>query len=130
MPPIVATALLLIGSNIFMTFAWYAHLKNLGTKPLMVAVLASWGIAFFEYLIQVPANRIGFTQLTSPTAQDAARSYHTVGLRAVQHLVHEPADPPRLPLGRPLPLWRRLLHVPRRGPYRMISVFAAVGIRH
>jgi hypothetical protein len=66
MPPIVTAALLLIGSNIFMTFAWYAHLKNLGAKPLIVAVLASWSVAFFEYLLQVPANRIGFTQLSLP----------------------------------------------------------------
>lgn len=43
-----------------MTFAWYAHLKNLGSKPLWIAILVSWGIAFFEYLLQVPANRIGF----------------------------------------------------------------------
>jgi uncharacterized protein (DUF486 family) len=49
-----------------MTFAWYGHLKNLGSKPLIVAVLASWGIAFFEYLLQVPANRIGFGKLTLP----------------------------------------------------------------
>jgi uncharacterized protein (DUF486 family) len=47
-----------------MTFAWYGHLKNLGSKPLLIAVFASWGIAFFEYLIQVPANRIGHTSLT------------------------------------------------------------------
>lgn len=53
---------LLILSNVFMTFAWYAHLKELGTKPWIVAVLFSWGIAFFEYLIQVPANRLGHTQ--------------------------------------------------------------------
>jgi hypothetical protein len=66
MPPILSAALLLIASNVFMTFAWYAHLRNLGTKPLIVAVLASWGIAFFEYLLQVPANRIGFTQLSLP----------------------------------------------------------------
>jgi uncharacterized protein len=66
MPPILSAALLLIASNVFMTFAWYAHLKNLGSKPLIVAVLASWGIAFFEYLLQVPANRIGFTQLSLP----------------------------------------------------------------
>jgi uncharacterized protein (DUF486 family) len=52
---------LLILSNVFMTFAWYAHLKNLSAKPWFVAVLVSWGIAFFEYLIQVPANRIGHT---------------------------------------------------------------------
>ena len=52
--------LLLIGSNIAMVFAWYAHLKNLGGKPLWIAILASWSIAFFEYMLQVPANRIGF----------------------------------------------------------------------
>jgi uncharacterized protein (DUF486 family) len=51
---------LLFLSNIFMTFAWYGHLKTLRDKPLMVAVLVSWGIAFFEYLLQVPANRIGY----------------------------------------------------------------------
>lgn len=55
---------LLVVSNIFMTFAWYAHLKELNAKPWIVAVLISWGIAFFEYLIQVPANRIGYTELS------------------------------------------------------------------
>ncbi len=54
------TILLLIGSNVFMTFAWYGHLKTMENKPLMVAILVSWGIAFFEYLLQVPANRIGY----------------------------------------------------------------------
>src|SRR5690242_4099117 len=63
-PTILKTVLLLIGSNVFMTFAWYAHLKNLGTRPLIVAILASWGIAFFEYTLQVPANRIGFGTLS------------------------------------------------------------------
>lgn len=53
------TAGLLLLSNCFMTYAWYGHLKTLGSKPLLIAVVASWGIAFFEYLIQVPANRIG-----------------------------------------------------------------------
>ena len=64
MPPIVATTLLLIASNVFMTFAWYAHLKNLGGRPWYIAALASWGIALFEYLLQVPANRIGYTQFS------------------------------------------------------------------
>ena len=63
MPVIAQSAFLLVLSNIFMTFAWYAHLRNLSAKPLLVAVLASWGIAFFEYLLQVPANRIGYTVL-------------------------------------------------------------------
>ncbi len=56
------TVSLLFVSNIFMTFAWYGHLKNLSSKPLILAILASWGIAFFEYVLQVPANRIGFRQ--------------------------------------------------------------------
>ncbi len=56
---VAASAGLLVCSNIFMTFAWYAHLKNLRGKPLIVAILVSWGIAFFEYTLQVPANRIG-----------------------------------------------------------------------
>jgi len=63
MPVIVRTILLLILSNVFMTFAWYAHLRNLSQKPWIVAALASWGIALFEYLLQVPANRIGHAKL-------------------------------------------------------------------
>jgi uncharacterized protein (DUF486 family) len=63
-PVILQTVGLLILSNIFMTFAWYAHLRNLGSRPLLVAVFASWGIAFFEYLLQVPANRIGHGTMT------------------------------------------------------------------
>ncbi len=58
-PIILKTVLLLIISNCFMTFAWYGHLRTLGNKPWIIAVLISWGVAFFEYLVQVPANRIG-----------------------------------------------------------------------
>ena len=61
-PVIVQTAGLLALSNIFMTFAWYGHLKELSSKPWWIAALISWGIALFEYLLQVPANRIGYTQ--------------------------------------------------------------------
>ncbi|MBN2587376.1 MAG: DMT family protein [Candidatus Fermentibacteraceae bacterium] len=64
MNPVGTTILLLICSNIFMTFAWYAHLKELSGKLWIVAVLVSWGIALFEYLLQVPANRIGYTVLS------------------------------------------------------------------
>jgi uncharacterized protein len=60
---LVTTIALLTASNVFMTFAWYAHLKELNHKPWIVAALASWGIALFEYLLQVPANRIGYTEL-------------------------------------------------------------------
>jgi uncharacterized protein (DUF486 family) len=70
MPVIFRTALLLLASNIFMTFAWYAHLRNLHERSWYVAALASWGIALFEYLLQVPANRIGYAQLRIPTQID------------------------------------------------------------
>lgn len=63
MTPLWKTVFLLAASNVFMTFAWYAHLKNLSHRPWIVAALVSWGIALFEYLLQVPANRIGHTSL-------------------------------------------------------------------
>lgn len=59
MPPLMQTTVLLVLSNVFMTFAWYGHLKNMQAKPWFIAALVSWGIALFEYLLQVPANRIG-----------------------------------------------------------------------
>lgn len=62
MPVIFRTAGLLVLSNIFMTFAWYGHLKTLGDRKWYIAAIISWGIALFEYLLQVPANRIGYTQ--------------------------------------------------------------------
>ncbi|MDO9405498.1 MAG: DMT family protein [Polaromonas sp.] len=62
--PATLSILLLICSNVFMTFAWYAHLKELNDKPWIIAALVSWGIALFEYLLQVPANRIGFTVMS------------------------------------------------------------------
>lgn len=62
--PLLVTAMMLAVSNLFMTFAWYGHLKNLSTSPWYVAALVSWGIALFEYLLQVPANHIGYTQLS------------------------------------------------------------------
>ncbi len=64
LPIPLQTVLLLVASNVFMTLAWYGHLKNLSTAPWYVAALASWGIALFEYLLQVPANRIGYQQFS------------------------------------------------------------------
>lgn len=64
LPPVAQTVLLLIASNVFMTFAWYGHLKHLTGKPWYAAALVSWGIALFEYLLQVPANRIGAQSLS------------------------------------------------------------------
>ena len=66
MPPALQTILLLVLSNAFMTYAWYGHLKSLADKPWWIAALISWGVAFFEYQLQVPANRIGFTVMTLP----------------------------------------------------------------
>ncbi|MCC6240446.1 MAG: DMT family protein [Phycisphaerales bacterium] len=66
MPVVLKTSLLLVASNLFMTFAWYGHLKNLAVRPWYIAAFISWGIALFEYLLQVPANRIGNTALTLP----------------------------------------------------------------
>jgi uncharacterized protein (DUF486 family) len=66
LPPVLTTVLLLSASNVFMTVAWYGHLKHLNTSPWWIAALVSWGIALFEYLLQVPANRIGYTTLTLP----------------------------------------------------------------
>ena len=64
--PVLSATGLLVLSNVFMTFAWYAHLKNLSGRAWYVAALASWGIALFEYLLQVPANRIGYTVMGLP----------------------------------------------------------------
>ena len=64
MPVFARTALLLIASNVFMTFAWYAHLRNLNDRKWYVAAIVSWGIALLEYLLQVPANRIGYTTMS------------------------------------------------------------------
>jgi hypothetical protein len=66
MPVVLQTACLLMLSNVFMTFAWYAHLRNLNQRAWYIAALASWGIALFEYMLMVPANRIGYTALSLP----------------------------------------------------------------
>lgn len=66
MEVILKSGILLVLSNVFMTFAWYGHLKELGNKPWYFAAILSWLVAFFEYMIQVPANRIGYTALSLP----------------------------------------------------------------
>jgi len=66
LPIVWRTALMLVGSNLFMTFAWYGHLRTMSARPWIVAALVSWGIALFEYLLQVPANRAGATVMTLP----------------------------------------------------------------
>ena len=64
LPPALLAVIMLAASNLFMTFAWYGHLKNLQSRPWFVAAIISWGIALFEYLLQVPANRIGYTVMS------------------------------------------------------------------
>ena len=66
LPVGLQTVMLLVAGNVFMTFAWYGHLKNMATSPWYMAAVVSWGIALFEYLLQVPANRIGYTALSLP----------------------------------------------------------------
>ena len=97
-----------------MTFAWYGHLKNLGSKPLIVAVLASWGIAFFEYLLQVPANRIGFGKLTLPQLK-MLQEVITLSV-FVPFSMFYMRQPMRLDflVGRAVPVRGGVLHVPRR----------------
>ena len=62
--PALSAVVLLTGSNLFMTFAWYGHLRNMQSSPWWIAAIVSWGIALFEYLLQVPANRVGYTALS------------------------------------------------------------------
>ena len=111
-PVLYKTAALLLLSNCFMTFAWYAHLKNLGNSPLWVAIISSWLIAFFEYCIMVPANRIGFSGLSLgqlKILQEVIEHFCSVCLP-----VHEAASETGLSVGFFVHARRRLLHVPRQ----------------
>ena len=98
--PLLLTSLLLIASNVFMTFAWYGHLKNLAQAPRYVAALVSWGIAQFEYLLQVPANRIGYTALSLGQLKILQGSDYFVGVRPFRRAVYEPAAQAGLPVCR------------------------------
>jgi len=111
MPVIVKTVLLLIASNCFMTFAWYAHLKNLHNKPLYIAILVSWGIALFEYALQVPANRIGSTQLDLGQLK-IMQEVITLAVFVPFAAVHARAGETQLPVGGFVHVRRRLFHVP------------------
>ena len=112
LPVILQTTLLLAVANVFMTFAWSAHLKNLGARPLYVAILASWGVAFLEYCFQVPANRLGIITLTLgqlKLLQEVVTLVVFVPF-AICYMQQPPQS--RLPLGRPLPARRGLFHLP------------------
>ena len=114
MNPIVRTVVLLTLSNVFMTFAWYAHLKHLNQKPWIVAALVSWGIALFEYLLQVPANRVGYTVMTLPQLKILQEVITLSVFVPFVIALHAPAAQARLPVG-------GAVH-PRRGVLRVSEV--------
>ena len=87
----IAPIALLIGSNIFMTFAWYGHLK-FTDRPLWIVILVSWGIAFFEYCLQVPGNRIGYSRLQPRAIEDNPGNHHAGRFRGVLDFVFERCD--------------------------------------
>lgn len=101
MNPIVVSIGLLVCSNVFMTFAWYAHLKELNNKPWIVAALISWGIALFEYLLQVPANRIGYSELNV----DYPRSDYSDSLCPILSLLFARTSEVGLFVGWIMPAW-------------------------
>ena len=115
MQAIPVSILLLVLSNVFMTFAWYAHLKNLSGSPWYVAALVSWGIAFFEYLLQVPANRIGYTAMTLPQLKILQEVITLAVFVPFVRVLHAPAAQARLPVGGAVHAGRGVLHLPRRG---------------
>ena len=96
-----------------MTFAWYAHLKHLGQRPWIVAALVSWGIALFEYLLQVPANRIGYTVMTLPQLKILQEVITLTVFVPFVICVHAPAVEARLPVGGVVHGRRGLLHFPQ-----------------
>jgi len=79
--------LMLVGSNMFMTYAWYGHLKDLRGKAVFIAIVISWGVAFFEYCLQVPANRLGFTYFSLPQLK-VIQEIITISVFAVFSLVY------------------------------------------
>lgn len=111
LPVIWQTALLLTASNVFMTFAWYAHLKNLSERPWWIAALVSWGIALFEYLLQVPANRIGQTQLSLPQLKIMQEAITLTVFVPFVVYYNEAAAQARLSVGRFVYPWRHLFHL-------------------
>ena len=83
----VTTVFLLIGSNLFMTYAWYGHLKDLKGRPILLAIIVSWGVALFEYCLQVPANRIGYSFFSLPQLK-VMQEIITIGVFAVFSVVY------------------------------------------
>ena len=107
MNPIIASIGLLVCSNVFMTFAWYAHLKSMNHKPWIIAALVSWGIALFEYLLQVPANRIGHTVLSVGQLKILQEVITLTVFRPLLRFLSERGSEVGLPLGWSSVSWAR-----------------------
>ena len=107
MTPIV----MLVGSNLFMTYAWYGHLKDLKGKAIFIAIVASWAVAFFEYCLQVPANRIGFQYLFAGAVEGHSGNNNNDRLRGILRRIYEDAVEAGFPLGGIVPARRRLFYV-------------------
>ena len=107
------TAGLLLLSNVFITFAWYAHLRDLAHRLWYIAALVSWGIALFEYLLQVSGEPDRLHRVFPGAAQGPAGGHHAGGVRSLRGCVYATGASARLPLGRTLSHWRRVLHIPR-----------------
>lgn len=111
---LLRTILLLTASNVFMTFAWYSHLKNLSGRPWYMAALVSWGIALFEYLLQVPANRIGATTMTLPQLKMLQEAIALTVFVPFAVFYLYAAGEARFPVGRAVHPGGPVLHVSRR----------------
>ena len=112
MPILLQTTLLLICSNVFMTFAWYAHLKDMGGRPWLIAALVSWGVALAEYLLQVPANRIGYTTMNLGQLKILQEVIALSVFVPFAVLSMEAAAEAQLSVGGPMHLRSRVLRVP------------------
>ncbi len=110
---LVLTIILLTASNVFMTFAWYAHPKNLSDRPWYIAANVSWGIALFEYVLQVPANRVGYQTLSLAQLKILQDVITLSVFVPFAVLLHAAAAQPELPVGGSLPARGRVLHVPQ-----------------
>jgi hypothetical protein len=115
---VLITVLMLIASNVFMTFAWYGHLKDLKDKPWLIAAMVSWCIALFEYLIQVLANRIDrFDAHDAASVEDTAGGHHVVCICPVHGRVHEATAAMGFLVGRIVHARCGIFHLPPRGHF-------------
>src|SRR6266513_206365 len=109
---VLRTMLRLKCSNVFMTYAWYSHLRNWSDKKWYIAAVLSWGIALFEYLLQVPANRAGYTTMSLAQLKVLQEVITLLVLSSIRFALHASAHQTQFSLGRSVPCRRSLFHVP------------------